>query len=81
MLNAILWIARSGVRWSDLPECFGSYKTVYNCFCKWRDDGTLYRIFRKLNAKAELKKLSIDSTSIKAFRRARVQKKDYKRRK
>lgn len=41
-------------------------RTVYSRFCKWRDDGTLYRIFRKLNAKAELKELSIDSTSIKA---------------
>ena len=51
---------------NDLPERFGSYKTVYSRFCKWRDDGTLYRIFRKLNAKAELKELSIDSTSVKA---------------
>ena len=66
MLNAILWIARSGARWNDLPERFGSYKTVYSRFCKWRDDGTLYRIFRKLNAKAKLKELNIDSTSIKA---------------
>ena len=66
MLNAIFWIARSGARWSDLPERFGSYKTVYSRFCKWRDDGTLYRIFRKLNAKAELKELNIDSTSVKA---------------
>ena len=68
MLNAIFWIARSGARWSDLPERFGSYKTVYSRFCKWRDDGTLYRIFRKLNAKAELKELNIDSTSIRATR-------------
>ena len=66
MLNAIFWIARSGARWSDLPERFGSYKTVYSRFCKWRDAGTLYRIFRKLNTKAELKELNIDSTSVKA---------------
>ena len=66
MLNAILWIARSGARWSDLPERFGFYKTVCSRFFKWRDDGTLYRIFRKLNTKAEMKELNLDSTSIKA---------------
>ena len=75
MLNAIFWIARSGARWSDLPERFGSYKTVYSRFCKWRDDGTLYRIFRKLNAKAELKELVPPS---KRIRRVRVQKKGCK---
>lgn len=66
MQNAIFWIARSGARWRDLPERFGSYKTVYSRFCKWRDDGTLCRFFRNLYAKAELQELNIDSTSIKA---------------
>ena len=32
-LNGILWLARSGARWSDLPARFGPHQTVYNaCF-------------------------------------------------
>ena len=44
-LNGILWLARSGARWSDLPARFGPHQTVYSCFCRWRDDGALKKIF------------------------------------
>ena len=37
-LNGILWLARSGARWSDLPARFGPHQTVYSCFCRWRDE-------------------------------------------
>ena len=66
MMNAILWLARIGAAWADIPERYGSYKTVYSRFCKWRDDGTLLRIFKALNEDADFENLSIDSTSIKA---------------
>jgi putative transposase len=28
-INGILWVLRSGARWSDLPERYGKYKTVH----------------------------------------------------
>ena len=65
MFNAILWIARSGAAWRDLPERYGSWKTVYSRFCKWRDDGTLLTLFQALSADADYENLSIDSTIIK----------------
>lgn len=27
-IDALLWVGRSGGRWRDLPEKFGSYQTV-----------------------------------------------------
>ena len=66
MLNAMLWLARSGAAWADIPARFGSHQTVYSRFCKWRDDGTLLRIFQELNVDADYENLCIDSTSIKA---------------
>lgn len=66
MFNAILWIERSGSAWRDLSERFGSWKTVYSRFCKWRDDCTLLTIFNQLNSEADYENLSIDSTCIKA---------------
>lgn len=41
MLNAMLWLARSGAGWEDLPERYGSWKTVYSCFCKWHNNDLL----------------------------------------
>lgn len=40
MLNAMLWVARSGAGWKNLSEQYGPWKTVYSRFCKWPDDGT-----------------------------------------
>ena len=68
--NGILWIARSGARWEDLPARYGPHQTVYSCFCRWRDDGTLERIFHKLGANAELEELNIDSTTSKVSEQA-----------
>lgn len=67
MFNAILWIARSGAAWRDLPEeLYGSWKTVYSHFCQWRDTGLLVAIFQSLQVEPDFENLSIDSTSIKA---------------
>jgi len=66
MLNAMLWLARSGAGWEDLPERYGPWKSVYSRFCKWRDDGTFLRIFRALNQDADMENLSLDSTVVKA---------------
>lgn len=65
IFNAILWLARSGAAWADIPECYGPHQTVNSRFCKWRDDSTLLRIFRALNEDADFENLSIDSTSVK----------------
>ena len=66
MFNAILWLARSGAAWRDLPERYGSWETVYSKFRKWLDDGILDNIFRVLSLEAELSELSIDSTIVRA---------------
>lgn len=66
IFNAILWIVCSGAPWRDLPERFGSWKTVYSRFCKWRDEGTLFRVFEDLKKDSDYENLSIDSTTVKA---------------
>lgn len=66
MLNAMIWLARSGAPWRDLPERYGSWKTVYSRFRKWVDDGILVNIFHKLSLEAELEELSLDGSIIQA---------------
>lgn len=34
-VNAVLYVLRTGIPWRDLPEWFGSWKTIYNRFAKW----------------------------------------------
>lgn len=70
MLNGMLWIARSGCQWRELPECYGKWQGVYTRFRKWRDEGILEWIFRVLSADADMENLSIDSTSVKVHQSA-----------
>ena len=70
IFNAILWIVCSGAPWWDLPERFGSWKTVYSRFCKWRNEGILFRVFEDLKKDSDYENLSIDSMTVKAHQRS-----------
>ncbi|MCG6659015.1 EAL domain-containing protein [Halomonas campisalis] len=48
MLSGILWIHYSSAKWGDLPERYGPWKTVYDRFRQWRDDGTFEAILARL---------------------------------
>jgi putative transposase len=44
VVDAILYVLRSGCAWRLLPREFPKWKTVYGLFRRWRDDGTWRRI-------------------------------------
>ena len=45
-LNAVIWIAKTGAPWRDLPERFGPWKTVYNRFRNWARKDVWHDIFQ-----------------------------------
>lgn len=45
-LNAVIWIAKTGAPWRDLPERFGPWKTIYNRFHRWANRDVWRDIFR-----------------------------------
>lgn len=47
-VNAVVWIAKTGAPWRDLPERFGPWKTVYNRFLRWAKKDAWQDIFRSL---------------------------------
>jgi transposase len=36
VINAMLWLLRTGAPWRDLPERYGSWKTVASRFYRWQ---------------------------------------------
>ena len=48
VLNAILYLNRSGCQWDMLPHDLPAKSTVYDYFARWRDDGTWQRIMDAL---------------------------------
>ena len=73
ILNAILYINRTGCQWRALPHDFPKWKTVYTIFWRWRRDGVWQRIHealcrrvRKHNGKKPTPSVAIvDSQSIR----------------
>ena len=69
-LNALLWMARSGGRWRDLPERLGDYETVKRRYYRWIEMGVLDDILAALAREADLEWLMIDSTIVRAHQQA-----------
>jgi len=44
LIDAILYVVRTGCQWRNLPHDFPKWKTAYNNFLKWRNDGTWKRL-------------------------------------
>ena len=75
-INAVLWIARTGAPWPDLPERFGKHNTVWagtqpqQRFNRWSKTGLWQRIFEALQD-PDLEWLMLDSTVVRAHQHAR----------
>ena len=47
-VNAIMWLAKRGAPWRDLPERFGKWNSVFQRFNRWCKTGVLDRIMEAL---------------------------------
>ena len=76
LLNGMLWIKRTGAPWRDLPERYGSWKTVWSRFYRWSKSGVWDRVLEALCKQAdEAGELSwdvhfVDSTIVRAHQHA-----------
>lgn len=68
-LDAVLWIARTGAPWADLPERFGKHDTVYQRFNRWAKLGRWEAIFEVLQ-EPDTEWLMLDSTVVRAHQHA-----------
>lgn len=69
-LNALLWLMRSGAPWRDLPERYGSWKTVYSRFRAWESSGLFEQVFLELIDDPDMENLSLDSTIVRVHQKA-----------
>jgi transposase len=73
IVNAILYVCRTGIAWAYLPHDFPPYQTVYDYYAKWEVDGTTEAIHSLLRNQVRIAKgraatptaAIIDSQSVK----------------
>ena len=64
-LNAVLYVAKTGLPWRDLPERFGPWNSVWRRFDRWSRRGVRAALFDALQD-PDLEWLILDSTVIRA---------------
>jgi transposase len=68
-INAIWYMAKTGIPWRDLPERFGDWDTVYHRYNEWCKRGVWQRIF-EIVQDPDLEWMMLDSTVIRAHHHA-----------
>ena len=76
-VEAVLYWARTGIPWRDLPgefaARFGAWDAVYNRFRRWVHSGSLATLCELLTARpefGEVRRVLIDSTTVRAHQHA-----------
>lgn len=73
IIDAILFVNRSGCQWDMLPHDFAPKSTVYEYFAQWREDGTWQKFLTALRTQVRVaagreptpSAMCIDSQSVK----------------
>ena len=69
-VEAVLWMARSGAAWRDLPEEFGPWNSGYQRFARWQQRGVWERVFEALAEDADFEEIFMDSPAIRVLQSA-----------
>jgi transposase len=69
-INAVLWRAKTGSPWRDLPPRFGPWKTTYNRFSRWAARGVWERVFKELQVDVDDVGTLLDATVVRAHQDA-----------
>jgi transposase len=69
-VDAVLWLARAGAPWRDLPDELGKWNSVFQRFRRWAKKGDWERIFNALIENPDFEYRIIDSTIVRAHQHA-----------
>jgi len=59
-VEVVLWIARTGSPWRDLPDGFGHWRRVYVRYSRWSEKGIWAKVMEIVSADPDLEYLMVD---------------------
>ena len=65
-IDAVLYRAKTGMPWRDLPERFGPWKTVYNRFSSWSRRRVWKQIYKALQLRVDRTGSIVDGSYVRA---------------
>jgi len=67
MMNAVLWLTRTGAQWRNLESKYPAWESVYYYFRIWRDQGILKKILRRLVEYERVRRMRHQKPSVAAI--------------
>ena len=67
-LEAVLWIARTGSPWRDLPAAFGRWNTIFKRYRDWVKADVFQRLFEAASDEPDMEFAMVDGTIVKVQR-------------
>ncbi len=64
-LEAVLWIARVGAPWRDLPKLFGNWNSTFKRFRRWVEKDVFAGLFNALSGDPDFEYALIDGTIVR----------------
>ncbi len=64
-VEAVLWIARTGSPWRDLPESSGHWNTVFKRFRDWVRADVFTRMFEAASDEPDMEYAMVDATIVR----------------
>ena len=67
-MEAVLWIARTGSPWRDLPATFGHWNTVFKRYRDWGRADIFKRLFDAVWDEPDMEYAMVDATIVRVHR-------------
>jgi transposase len=69
-VDGVLWLARTGAPWRDLPERYGRWNSAFQRYSRWSKRGIWQRVLEVIGGDEDLEHLLLDSTTVRAHQHA-----------
>ena len=73
-VEAVLWVARTGAPWRDLPESYGHWHRVYVRYSRWSRKGVWVQIMASLASDADLEHVMVDGSIVRVHQHGAAKK-------
>jgi transposase len=73
-IEAVLWIARTGSPWRDLPMEFGNWHRVYVRYSRWGKNGTWANLLSSVSEVPDLEYLMVDGSIVRVHQHGAAKK-------
>ena len=69
-VGSVLWVARTGAPWRDLPAEVGAWNSTFRRFSRWSKAGVWESLFKALADDPDFEYVMLDSTIVRAHQHA-----------